>query len=237
MSARAETLQRQPARTGRTSSLTRNWHGLPVWAWVLGGTVVGYLVWTRVLHKSSSPSAATPASTTVAAATPGAVLPPSSGGGGYGGGGVTTVGAQTGAPLSTTPAQPAKTAVAGAFQGAPTGSVFAATGHVYSPISTWKHTLALLAEGVPVFLRTTQTGQAYPVTAAQLKQIEHTGNHAFPQYVTYTETTAAKTSAVTAGSTPSQTVSTTTKYRPTGSAFTQTSRYTPAVKRTVIVSG
>ncbi len=221
MSTRAATVQgAAPAppsgRRASGSSLTRNWHGLPVWAWVLGGTVVGYLVWTKVLHKSSAtaaaPAASAAAATTATAGAGGAVTTGGPTGGGGGGGGY-TAGAGSGAPLGTAPAAPAKTPVAGTFQAAPTGSVFAATGHVYSPISTWKQTLAEAAKGIQVFLRTTQTGQAYPVTLAQLKQIEHTGTHKFPQYVVYTQTTgttgAVSSSAVTTPKSSPTTIPTT----------------------------
>lgn len=222
MSTRAATVSgaasaAQPSagrRAPGSSSLARNWHGLPVWAWVLGGTVVGYLVWTKV-HKSSSGAAPTysgaPATGGTAVVTTGA--PPSGGGSGGGSGGNaggTPVGGSGGTVLGTTPAPAAQTPVAGTFQVAPTGSVFASGGKVYSPIQSWQQTLRDAARGVAVFLRTTRTGQPYPVTLAQLKAIEHTGTHAFPQYVTYTTSASggASTSAVTPGASTPRTIPT-----------------------------
>ena len=58
---------RGPARTGG-SGLTKRWHGMPVWVWLVGAGVGGYLLWTKVLHKSTSTTTA-PATTTPAPAT------------------------------------------------------------------------------------------------------------------------------------------------------------------------
>jgi len=208
------------ARSPRGSSLTRRWHGVPVWAWVLGGTVAGYLLWTRVLHKpaATAPTAAAATSGTAAAPTtpisatyptgasysgPGASgipsgFPGSSGtpistvpAGGSGTG--TGTGAGTGTGTGTTPPPTGPPPTAGTYQRAPTGAVRAYTGQVYSPVSTWAQTLALLGKGTKIYLWTTLNGTPFEVSSAtQLKAIEHTGTHAFPQYTTYSLTTAPK---------------------------------------------
>ena len=90
---------RGPARTGG-SGLTKRWHGMPVWVWLVGAGVGGYLLWTRVLHKSTSTPAA-PAATTPAPATQVTPIVVSPGTGG--GGGVTGVKTSGGRPLGTTP--------------------------------------------------------------------------------------------------------------------------------------
>ena len=67
-SAGASPSARGPARTGG-SGLTKRWHGMPVWVWLVGAGVGGYLIWTKVLHKSST-ATTTPAPATTTPATP-----------------------------------------------------------------------------------------------------------------------------------------------------------------------
>ena len=90
---------RGPARTGG-SGLTKRWHGMPVWVWLVGAGVGGYLLWTKVLHKSSTTTATTAATTPgTTATTPGTTTTTTGGGGG-----VTGVKTSGGAGLGTTPA-------------------------------------------------------------------------------------------------------------------------------------
>ena len=95
MSTRPETLappaapaQERRETTGRRAptggtGLSKKWHGIPVWAWVVVAGVGGYYLWTRVLHK---PSTTTTTSTTTSS-TPAPTSTTTPGGGVNPGGG------------------------------------------------------------------------------------------------------------------------------------------------------
>lgn len=205
---------RPPARRSAGSSLTKPWHGLPVWAWVVGGTVVAYLVWTKVLHKSSSSTSST---SSVPSGAVGTAAPAGGGtvhetfptGGSYTGPPASaphypTPGKSIGtapAPTTTTSATtPKPTPIAGTYQRAPSYTPHRATGRTYTPIKTWAQTLALASKGITVYLWTAANGRPVPTTLAQLKALEHTGTHAYPQFTTYTTTTGGGSSSTTTGS-------------------------------------
>lgn len=98
-----------------------------------------------------------------------------------------TSGSSTSTSGNTTPATSTASKIAGVFQHAPTGNVFASTGQIYSPISTYQQTLAMLEHGTTVYLKTATTGGAVAIsTATEFRKIENTGNHAFTQYTSYT---------------------------------------------------
>ncbi len=196
-----------PSRRSTGSSLTKPWHGLPVWAWVVGGTVAAYLLWTKVLHKPSTASSAVPS---------GAVGTTAPAGGGNVKEQFPTGGSYTGpastapqyprptptTPLSTTPAPhstpiPGKTTpkstpsattappTGATFQRAPSFTPHAYNGTVFTPIKTWAQTLGLASAGTQVYLWTTSQGKPVPTSLAELKALEHTGTHGFPQFTTY----------------------------------------------------
>ncbi|MDA8311019.1 MAG: hypothetical protein M0Z46_10495 [Actinomycetota bacterium] len=247
--------------------MTKPWHGLPVWAWVVGGTVVAYLVWTKVLHKSSSSASSVPSGAvgTTAPAGGGKVHESFPTGGSYTGPASSapgypkpTPGKSLGtapAPTTTTSATtPKPTPIAGTYQRAPSYTPHRATGKTYTPIKTWAQTLALASKGITVYLWTAANGRPVPTSLAELKALEHTGTHAYPQFTTYTTTTGGGPSTMarialptTSTGTPSWTpagqlpaTKTTVhvlRHHSTGSSFIQTERYTPVVKRNVIVSG
>jgi hypothetical protein len=62
------------------------------------------------------------------------------------------------------------------------------------PIKTWAQTLGLASKGVAVYLWTAATGKPVPTSLAELKALEHTGTHAFPQFTTYTRATGGGSS-------------------------------------------
>lgn len=201
--ARSASASAPPARRAGGSSLTKQWHGLPIWAWVVLGTVGGYLLWTRVIHKSSTSSSTTAAQSGAVGTgttTPGGgkVHETFPTGGGY------TGPASTAPPypksLSTAPATTSKTTppkgtpIAGTFQRAPSFTPRASATGVLSPIKTWAQTLGLASKGTQVYLWTTSMRKPVPTTLAELKAIEHTGTPTYPQFTTYTKVTGTTSS-------------------------------------------
>ena len=93
------------------------------------------------------------------------------------------------------------------YQRAPSAVAFTSTltGQVFYPIPTWTETIQLLDRGVAVYLRTLTTGHAVQRTATELKELNHDGTHAWPQYVTYTKTVVPQTLTLTGISTRTRT--------------------------------
>ena len=206
-----------PARRSGSSSLTKPWHGLPVWAWVVGGTVAAYLLWTKVLHKSSSSTSGVPSGAvgTTAPAGGGNVKETFPTGGSYTGPASAAPRVTPGKPASTTPAphstpigptrttntygrrpkttpfpHSAPTPITGTFQRAPSFTPHASATGIFTPIKTWAQTLGLASTGTQVYLWTTSQGRAVPTSLATLKALEHTGTHQYPQFTTYTKATS-----------------------------------------------
>ena len=202
-----------PARRSGGSSLTRQWHGLPVWAWVVGGTVAAYLLWTKVLHKPSTSSTAVPSGAvgSTAPAGGGQVKETFPTGGSYTGPASSAPRVTPGKPASTAPApttsstpkpstpsttQPKSTPITGTFQRAPSFTPHASATGIFTPIKTWAQTLGLASTGTQVYLWTTSQGRAVPTSLATLKALEHTGTHQYPQFTTYTKATSGGSSGL-----------------------------------------
>lgn len=227
MSTRPETL---PERRSGGSSLTRQWHGAPVWVWVGGGTIGAYLLyrWWKGRSSATTAPAATPSgsgtpslyagSTTTAPGTEQVSYPT---GGSYSGPvGGAPAGLGGGKPLSTAPATTVTTrattpAVAGNFAREPQYTPFTYETTVYTPTRTLATALQAITSGKVIVLRTVTTGIPFRVTSVtQLKQIEHTGTFKFTQFTTYQEAPgptpgATPTAASAAGATRARNIKTT----------------------------
>ena len=97
------------------------------------------------------------------------------------------------------------------------------------PIKTWAQTLGLASKGVAVYLWTAATGKPVPTSLTELKALEHTGTHAFPQFTTYTRATGGGSSTAPAWSPSGQLAQTGGSVVPSG--YRPSSKWGPTLAR------